>query len=560
MSEDEDPVGPPWFEDVTARLGIDFVHDPGPVEERDGAGKMVERYFMPAIVGSGVALFDFDGDGLLDLYLLQGAGPDGPRAKLYKQMPGGTFKDVSAGSGLDIAGHCQGVAVGDVNNDGLPDVAVSLFGGIKLFLNQGDGTFKEAALEAGLRDGLWGTSLAFIDYDRDGRLDLFVTNYIAYDPSWHCKNNDGKRDFCAPKSFKGTASKLFRNLGTQAGKKAGKAALPTFKDVSFESGVSLKAGPGLGVICADFTGDGWPDIFVANDGAANHLWVNQRDGTFKEEAAARGVAVNAMGAAEGNMGIGWGDIDGDGLPDVFVTHLDNETNTVWKQGPVGMFKDWTVGSRMHRPRWRGTGFGTVLADFDNDGHLDAAILNGAVTRSKPDPSSLLGPFWSRYGQRNQLFRNDGTGRFEDISTATPGFCGTANVGRVLAVGDLDNSGSSWLVATQIGGPAKVLRNVVPDRGYWLRVRCLLPLENGKTRDALGAEARVEAGGRRQVRTIQTNGGYLASNDPRAHFGLGKVATVVSVEVRWPDGKRERFAGRPANQELALVQGQGSVVR
>ncbi|MBY0231172.1 MAG: CRTAC1 family protein, partial [Gemmataceae bacterium] len=372
-------------------------------------------------------------------------------------------------------------------------------------------------------------------------------------------NPDGRKDYCAPKTFKGTASKLFRNLGTKAGKKAGTAPMPEFKDVSDEARV-LKPGPGLGVIAADFTGDGWPDIFVANDGLPNHLWVNQRNGTFKEEAATRGVAVNAMGVAEANMGIGWGDLDGDGLPDVFVTHLDNETNTVWKQGPVGFFKDWTVKAKMHRPRWRATGFGTVLADFDNDGHLDAAIVNGAVTKAKSDPESPLGPFWSQYAQRNQVFANDGTGRFKDVSPSTPDFCGYGNVGRTLAMGDLDNSGSVWLVAVQIAGPLKVLRNTAPDKGGWLRVRCLLPLAGGKTRDALGADVWVKHGKRTQTRTIQTNGGYLTSNDPRAHFGLGDAKKADSVEVRWPDGKRERFAGREANGELVLVQGKGEAVR
>ncbi len=536
---DPDEAGPLWFEDAAAALGVDFVHDSGP---DDGS------FFMPRIVGSGVALFDFDNDGLLDVLLLHGGGPAGKKAKLYKQMKDGTFKDVSAGSGLDVAGHCQGVAAGDANDDGLPDVAISLYGAVKLFVNQGGGVFREATPPA-MAQGGWATSLAFLDFDRDGRLDLFVTHYVAYDPSWRCDGPDGRRDFCAPKTFRGTVSRLYRNLGP------GEGGSPRFEDVSVKSGITRKPGPGLGVVCADFTGDGWSDVFVANDGAPNHLWVNQKDGTFKEEAILRGVAFNAMGVAEANMGIGWGDVDGDGLQDVFVTHLDNETNTVWKQGPAGHFTDWTTRSRMHRPRWRATGFGTVLGDFDRDGHLDAAIVNGAVTRATTKPDHRMGPFWSQYAQRNQVFANDGTGRFKDISPSNPGLCGYDNVGRTLAMGDLRNDGRLWLVASGVADRVRVLKNVVAEPGGWLGVRVVVPVPGG-VRDALGAEVRVTAGGRTQVRTAHTGGSFLCSNDPRVHFGLGKETGVESIEVLWPDGKREKFAGGPAGRYRVLEQGKG----
>src|SRR5438874_1392213 len=302
---DEEPGGPPWFADVTAEVGLDFVHDAGPVG----------HFFMPQIMGAGAALFDFDGDGRLDLYLLHSAGPDSKSTnRLYRQGPDGKFTDVSKGSGLDVAGYCTGVAVGDVNNDGRPDVLVTQYGGLRLFLQNGGGTFTEVGKEAGLDSVLWGTSACFVDYDRDGWLDLVVVNYVAYDPAVLCHDRQGRRDYCHPRQFPGSVTKLYRNLGPQKDP-AGKQGRPgvRFEDATEKAGLARQPGPGLGVVCADFTGDGWPDIFVANDGAPNHLWVNQGNGTFKEEAVHRGLAHDGMGGSPANMGVAIGDVDGDGL-------------------------------------------------------------------------------------------------------------------------------------------------------------------------------------------------------------------------------------------------------
>jgi hypothetical protein len=559
--EGPEATEPPWFEDVAAEVGLNFVHDAGPV---DG------NYFMPAIVGSGAAFFDFDGDGLLDIYLLNNGGPNGRPNQLFKQMPDGTFKDVSKGSGLDFSGHCMGVAIGDVNNDGHPDVLVTESpsprgrGRIRLFLNNGNGTFTDVTREAGLYNPLWGVSAAFVDYDRDGWLDLIVVNSVDYDDSWACSAANGTRDFCSPKPFPGTVSRLFRNLGKELA--ASKAATPKgvpppvrFKDVSFESGIGRLPAPGLGVICADFDGDGWPDIFIANDGKPNHLWINQKDGTFKEEAVLRGVAVNAMGQPEANMGIGWGDVDGDGLQDVFVTHLNSETNTVWKQGPRGLFKDVTAASGMARPVWRGTGFGTMLADFNHDGALDAVVANGGVSKQPPIPGSELGSFWSMYAERNQLFVGDGKGRFRDLSPFNKGRKGLAeraNIGRGLAIGDVRNDGTLWVLVTGVAGPVQLYRNVAPKQGHWLVVRAY---DAALKRDALGAEVTVRAGGRTFVRTAQSGGSYLCSNDPRAHFGLGPAERVDSIEVSWPDGSKERFEGGAVDRPVLLTRGQGKPV-
>jgi hypothetical protein len=535
---------PPWFIDITDEAGLDFLHD---------AGK-VETYFMPQQVGSGAAIFDFNNDGLLDILLLQNGGPDGPKNRLYQGLPGGRFKDVSAGSGLDFAGHNMGVAVADVNHDGWPDVLVTQYGGIRLLLNNRDGTFIDVTHEAGLSNPNWATSAAFVDYDRDGWLDLVVVNYLSYDPSFPCYNPNGQKDFCAPKTFHGTISQLFHHEGKcDSTNPRLRVPLVKFKNVTIASGLAKQPGPGLGVLCYDFDGDGWPDVFIANDGKPNHLWINQRDGTFKEEAAIRGLAVSAMGQAEANMGIALGDVDGDGLMDLFVTHLGTETNTFWKQTRRGIFRDETTAAGLAFPQWRGDGFGTLLADFDQDGALDLAIVNGRVAKGAKEHNPELGPFWAQYGDRNQLFAGDGTGKFRDVSTLNPALCGSYRVCRGLACADFNGDGALDLLVTAVAGRARLYRNVAPTRGHWLLVRALDP---ELKRDAIGAEVRVEAGKRRWLRLIDPNTGYLCSQDPRAHFGLGTADRVDAIHVLWPDGKRERFECPGADRVVELRKGAG----
>jgi hypothetical protein len=537
-----DPVGPPWFADVTDEVGLDFVHDAGAVDIN----------FMPQIIGSGVALFDFNNDGLLDVYLLQNGGPQGARNRLYRQTPDHRFKDVSAGSGLDIAGHNMGVAVGDVNNDGLPDVLVTQYGGVKLFLNNGDGTFTDVTEESGLKNLAWGCSAAFLDYDRDGRLDLVIVNYVAFEPGKPCPAPEGP-DYCGPNVYRGQGARLFHNRGPVAGAR-GKSV--RFDDVTKASGLGARPGPGLGVVCADFDGDGWPDIFVANDGQANHLWVNRHDGTFAEEAAERGLAVNRLGASEANMGIAVGDVSGNDLFDVFVTHLTMETNTLWVQWPRGRFSDHTSVAGLARPAWHGTGFGTVLGDFDNDGALDLAVVNGRVARAAKPEDESLGPHWGLYAERNQLFIGNGGGKFRDVSRQEPALCGRFNVARGLAYADVDGDGALDLLVTTVAGRARLYRNVAPDRGHWLMVRAVDPKLGG--RDAYGAEVRVTAGERRWTRLVNPGSSFLSSNDVRVHFGLGKVERVEEIEVRWPDGRVEVFPACDADRQLVLSRGTGTL--
>jgi hypothetical protein len=534
---------PPWFHDETAAVGLDFRHEAGPVG----------HYFMPQIMGSGAALLDFDNDGLFDLYLVQNGGPDsGAGNRLYRQQPDGRFRDVSAGSGLDVAGYGMGVAVGDFNNDGFVDVYLSQYGGGRLFRNCGNGTFEDVTRAAGVEQPCWGTSCCFCDCDRDGWLDLVVVNYVGYDPATVCGPANGKRDYCHPSNFPGTALRLFHNRGKDA-----RGSWLGFEDVTEKAGLS-KRGPGLGVACADFNGDGWPDILVANDAQPNRLWINQKNGTFADEALARGLAFNDSGKAQGNMGVALGDLSGSGRLDLFISHLTEETHTLWQQTAPGLFTDRTVAAGLAAPRWRGTGFGTVLADFDLDGAPDLAVVNGRVsrTRSPQPPADGLDPYWAAYAERNQLFANDGRGRFRDVAAGNPALCGACGVHRGLVWGDFDGDGRIDLVVTAVAGPACFLRNVAPRQGHWLLVRAIDPALH---RDAYGAVVTVRVGGRRWVGLINPGQSYLCSGDPRAHFGLGPAERVDDVRVDWPDGSSERFHVPGVDRVLQLERGRGEKV-
>ncbi len=551
----ERAVSPQWFEDITARSGLAFVHETG------------TNFFMPEHIGSGAALLDYDNDGRLDIYLLQNAGPNSrSRNQLFHQEPAGHFKDASAGSGLDVAGWGMGVAAGDVNNDGWTDVLVTEYGGARLFQNSGNGTFTDITKSAGIDNPRWGVSAAFFDYDRDGWLDLVIANYVDYDPTHKCYDARGSLEYCGPHGFAGTVSRLFRNRGRRTDEpstpRAGEADAvrePTrtlFEDVTIPSGLARRPGPALGVVCADFDGDHWPDIFLADDARPNRLFINRRDGTFGEEAAQRGLAFNAMGQPAANMGVALGDVDGNGLLDLFVTHLSEEFHALWTQNPRGVFQDRVVAAGLANASWRGTGFGALFADFNNDGALDLALVNGRIHRGDtpaPPPADVPN-FWRPYAQRHQLFSGDGHGKFTDLSPEQPALCTQPSVGRGLATGDLDNDGATDLLVTSIASPARLLRNVAPQRGHWLTVRAIDPGAGG--RDAYGAELVVQAGARRWWRLVNPAYSFLCSHDPRAHFGLGATEKFDSIEVLWPDGTREAFPGGAADRLLVLRKGEG----
>jgi hypothetical protein len=534
---------PNLFRDVAAELGVDFVHH---------ASDREHMYFMPRSSGSGGAFLDYDGDGRLDLYLIQNDGPDSQYTnRLYRQTDSG-FVDVSQASGLDLAGFGMGVACGDVNNDGRVDVLLNEYNNARLLLNQTtDATprFVDITASSGLENPMWGTSACMFDYDRDGWLDLVLVNYLTYDASRWCADGRSRQEFCGPDAFAGRVTKLYHNLG-QAGS-------VRFHDVTVPSGFGSQPGPGYGVFCADFDGDHWPDVFIANDGKPNHLWINQQDGTFKEQAVTRGLAYNSMGTSEADMGVAVGDVDSDGMFDIFATHLATETHTLWRQGPRGIFVDRTATSGFTAAKWRSTGFGTVMVDVDNDGDNDLLLANGGVTRNA-GPQGELAPwvdeFWGEYAQRDQILLNRGTGSFVDASLANEAMCGLAAVSRGLAAGDFNNDGRLDMLVTHIAGPVRLLQNVDASGGHWLLVRAVDP---ELKRDAYGAEVYVQAGSRRWMRWINPGYSYLCSNDPRAHFGLGSVDQLDAIRVIWPDGGEETFAGGAVDREVTLRRGEGT---
>ena len=531
---------PPWFSDVTAPQGVDFIHDSG------ARG----RYFMPEQIGSGLAVFDADGDGRQDLYFVQNGGASsGSKNQLWLQQARGGFRNASAGSGLDVAGRGMGAIAGDVTNDGRPEVLVTEYGGARLFLNLGGGKFREVTGECGIDAPRWATAASFVDYDRDGWLDLVIGHYVDLPPSEQCFDPKSALEFCGPLDFPGTAARLFRNLGKRDG-------VPAFENTTVRSGIVRALGPALGVLCADFDGDRFPDIFFADDGTPNRLFVNQRDGTFREEAAARGLAFDGSGATAGNMGVAAGDVNGDGLFDVFITHLDREQHGLWVQGPRGIFTEKANTLGLAGAAWRGTGFGAVLADFDHDGQTDLALVNGAIERTPnpPPPGPGLAPFWKPYAQRAQLFTGESGGRLRDVSATNAAFCALGQVGRGLVAVDFDDDGALDLVAASAGGTARLFRNVAVKRGHWLTVCAIEPALGG--RDAIGAEVSVEAGGRRWHALAQPSQSFLGSHDSRTHFGLGAISAVEAIRVVWPDGVEERFDGGPVDRHVILRKGEG----
>ncbi len=537
------PAAAPWFEDFGARAGVRFVH------EVETSGK----FNFSESMGSGGAFLDFDNDGRLDIYLIHNVHPAAAATnRLFRQQPDGRFADATPGSGLDVAGYGNGLAVGDVNNDGLPEVLITEYDRVRLFLNRGGGRFTDITTAAGLSNAHWCIPAAFFDYDRDGWLDLVLGNYLDVDPTQRCPDARGQLDFCGPHGFHSTITRLYRNLG------AGGAATPRFEDVTVPSGLSRAPGKAMQIACADFDGDRWPDIFITDDGLPNRLFINQRNGTFREEAVARGLAFTGTGATAANMGIALGDTDGDGWFDVFVAHLAEEQHTLWRQKPRGVFQDATAEAGLLGRGWHTTGFGAVFADFDGDGALDLAVANGLVKRrTGPAPARIvagLAPFWTPYAEPSQLFANDGAGRFREVSSANPAFCGEAFVGRGLVCGDVDNDGGPDLLLTGIGGPARLCRNVAASRGNWLGVRAVDPALGG--RDAHGAEVSIRAGGQRQWRLAQPAGSYASSHDPRVLFGLGVARRVEVIEVLWPDGAVEFFPGVAAGQYVTLRKGSG----
>ncbi len=566
------------FHDVTQAVGLDFQRTPA---RRDG-------FYFPDIMSAGAALFDFDCDGDLDIYLTDGrqlAGNGtpasaerdradkveadgqqaGPRNRLYEQQADGKFVDVTARSGLGDREYGSGVAIGDANNDGFPDVYVSNVGPDRLYLNQRDGTFVDVTAAAGIDNLRWGTSVAFVDFDRDGWLDIFVANYVDYHPARRCKRNGRQEDFCHPGQFSPTADKLYRNTtGDGVRKVTGDAVRSIrFEDVSLKSGIATQPGPGLGVYAADFNADGWPDVYVANDCKGNVLWVNQHDGTFQDEAVIRGLATDNQGRSQSSMGIAFGDIDADQHPDVLLTHYRSEPNTLYVNRPPFGFEDRSAAAGLLESTFNSTGFGVVFCDLDHDGDLDAAVANGHVMRQQSrlgnaaiEEEHVTGrPNWRDYAEPNQVFLNDGTGRLTLVPAPSCPFRSVADVSRGLAAGDVDGDGDIDFLVANIAGPARLLLNDSPKRGNWLIVRAVEPSLGG--RDAYGAVVTVTANDRRWSRVVNSTSSYLSSDDPRVHFGVAAATRFDKIEVQWPNGDRESFPGAATNRVVVVSHGKGA---
>jgi hypothetical protein len=558
-----------YFTDVTDEVGMDFVHTPGPLGS----------FYMPEVNGSGGAFFDCDNDGDLDLVLINcGRSPKAPGEfppgtitgnRLYRRESNGRYTDVTDAAGLRDAGYGVGCAVADVDNDGDLDLYVTAVGPDHLFENNGSGEFTDVSRAAGIDNPEYSTGAAFFDYDRDGWLDLIVVNYVSdplHDLSVGCGFPDHRVSYCGPLKFEPTIDRLYHNEGLHNDESG--TAHVRFRDVTVESGLAASNSNGFCAICLDCNRDGWPDIFIANDMRPNRLWINQRNGTFVEEAIPRGVAFSGGGRPQAGMGAALGDFDSDGDFDLVSTHMQTEYTALYENDGAGVFQDSSTRSQIVTPTAPHTGWGVAAVDFDHDGQLDLAIANGLVVPCRlnfpphgeeefilrAESISDTAAFWRDYYDRNVLLLNEGRGRFGDASSLAGDFVGIVGSARALICGDFDDDGDIDFVVTSCGGRARLFRNDVPKRGHWLQVRAIDPALG---REALGAEIEVATAERRFLGIVQPAGSYLSSHDSRAHFGLGGAERYQQIVVQWADGFREMFAEGLTDRFLTLHRGSGT---
>ena len=536
----QDAPVPVHFTDIRKTAGITFVQDS---TESD------EKYYLETM-GTGVAWLDYDQDGLMDLYFVQTGPTDAHkpakplRSALYHNNGDGTFTDVTEKAGVGGEGHYgQGVAVGDFDNDGFPDLYVTGYGRAILYHNNGDGTFTDVTAKAGVADqGQWSSSAGWFDFDKDGWLDLVVANYLDWSPKnnpWCGERKPGYRSYCAPGNYKGLHTKLYHNNHDG-----------TFTDVSDKSGVGLPESKGMGLVLADFNNDGWPDIAMANDTWPNFLFHNNRNGTFTDDSLISGLAASEDGRYEAGMGIDAADVDGDGLLDVYITHLDFELNRLYHNNGDGTFTDVTYSSGIGNKAMLLSGVAVKFIDYDNDGWPDIVQANGAMVDNVSLYHSLVS-----YKEPLLMFHNLGNGHFEKASDALgPDFIRPV-AGRGLATADFFNNGAMGIAVNCRGDSPELLRNDGGTANHWLEV---LLIGTKSNRDGVGSVLKLTSEG--VVRVDQAKGGtsYMSASDPRIHFGLGKRSKIDSLVITWPSGQVDKLTNVPVDAIIAVKEGAGIV--
>jgi enediyne biosynthesis protein E4 len=528
------------FEEIAQKAGLHYITANGNTENKN----------QPQTMVAGVALFDYDGDGYLDVYLVGGAAIPSLQKetpaywnRLFHNNHDGTFTDVTEKAGLAGAGFGSGVAIGDYDNDGRPDVFLANVTGNQLFHNNGDGTFTDVTAKAGVAGAklngkkMWSAGAGWFDYNNDGLLDLFVVNYCVWevnkDP--YCRIKEGVRGYCHPKYYAPTHNTLFRNNGDG-----------TFTDVSDETGIAQQFGKGMSVTFADYDGDGYLDAFVANDTTQNFLFHNLKGKKFEEVALLAGVGFAPDGIARSGMGSDFRDVNNDGLPDIWHTAVEHEGFPLWINEGKGEFQDMTVASGLAKTQDM-SGWGNGIADFDNDGWKDLFVARANVMDNIAEQNA-----GRRYPEPNTIFRNLGNAKFSDVSaTAGPDFQ-TEAAHRGVAFGDLDNDGRVDMVVSVLDGPAKLLHNVTETANHWILIKLIGTKSN---RMGIGAQIRITTpDGKKQWNECTTAVGYASSSDPRVHFGLAKNDKIAEMEIRWPSGLKQLLKDVPADRVLVVEEG------
>jgi hypothetical protein len=525
------------FTDITAKAGIQFTHNSG------RAGKK----WLPETMGAGCAFLDADGDGWPDILLINSKdfSPRGRRSlpALYRNNHNGTFTNITAGSGLDVEMYGMGVAIADFDNDGRDDVYITALEGDRLFHNEGNGKFKDVTKAAGIANANFGTSAVWFDYDRDGKVDLFVANYVQWTAKgdlW-CSLDGSTKSYCTPESYKGTSSRLFHNMG------GGK-----FEDVTQKAGLGDPTSKSLGAVVFDYNGDGWPDLFVANDTQPNKLYRNCGNGTFIDEAVSAGVAFGEDGVSRGAMGVDAADYDRSGRPHLLVGNFSNQMLGLYHNEGTGLFVDEAPRSPIGRASLLTLAFGVFFFDYDLDGYPDVFAANGHIDEEIGRVQPKI-----QYRQPPLLFHNDGKGRFDNVSAGVGAELMRPVVARGAAYADIDRDGDLDLLVTTNHGPAYLYRNDGGNQNHWWNARLVGTKSN---RSAIGAVVRIESASGKQWQVVHSGSSYCSQSDLALTFGLGKDAAITAVEVTWPSGGKQRFSNLPANQFVTITEEKGITPR